>query len=784
MESPDAILEEYRGVDSPTSSDTLALSPLGVAALAYAQQGKPIFPCGPGSKQPLGRLVPNGFKDATTDLDTVRRWWTEAPTANIGMPTGLPATGTVLDVDIKPEQNIQGDATLEGLVALNGELPITLLQRTPSGGMHFCFAYAPGLGNSAGTLGKGLDIRGEGGYIVVAPSILPTGVYTWANDAELAPIPGWITAKLSAKKITKYKVPADAGPGNRNDTLWNLGRSLRATGNDDLSIEDALMARNARFAPPLDNTEVDGIIARVISTADRPDFTPPPAPPSGSSSASTPPSSAKQRIYVTGDLTDMTGKGWLAIVQANTGPSLFQRSTVGVRLERDDDDYLMTKALTDTRLRHELARAADFFVVTRQGEEEVFPPMPIVQDMLATPQLPLPVLDRIVEVPTFTATGQLRTEPGYDPDGRTFYQPPENLIIRPVSDRPTPSEIRDAGALILEVFKEFDVVAPADTAHAVALMLQPFVRELIKGPVPCHVFDAPTPGTGKSLMARAALLPFLGRTVSAMPPARDEEEWRKRIGAKLMQTTPVVFIDNLKTGVSLDSASLAMAITSYPKWEDRRLGFSEVPQVAIRNAWVVTGNNIGMSMEMARRSVRTRQVSSDERPWLRTGWRHDPLEDWILAERPRIIHSCLTLGRAWLAADRPSPGEKTLGMFESWVRVIGGILLVAEIPGFLENIEDLYAEADLESGELREFFSAWLAKHGDTSTTAVTLAMLETGLPAEVLEANNRTAKLGYYLRTIKDKAIKLVKNGPTYVAKPAGKTREGVVAWKLTIKN
>ena len=123
-------------------------------------------------------------------------------------------------------------------------------------------------------------------------------------------------------------------------------------------------------------------------------------------------------------------------------------------------------------------------------------------------------------------------------------------------------------------------------------------------------------------------------------------------------------------------------------------------------------------------------------------------------------------------------------MFESWVRVIGGILLVAKIPGFLENIETLYAEADLESGELREFFTAWLAKHGDTPVTAVTLTMLETGLPAEVVEANNRSAKLGYYLRAIKDKAIKLVKNGPTYVAKPAGKTREGVVVWKLTIKN
>jgi hypothetical protein len=97
---------------------------------------------------------------------------------------------------------------------------------------------------------------------------------------------------------------------------------------------------------------------------------------------------------------------------------------------------------------------------------------------------------------------------------------------------------------------------------------------------------------------------------------------------------------------------------------------------------------------------------------------------------------------------------------------------------------NLYAEADLESGELREFFTAWKEKHGETGVTAETLVTLNSGLPAEVIEANDRTAKLRYYLRGIKDKPMKLIKNGPTYVAKPAGKTRVGVVVWKLTTKN
>ena len=113
-------------------------------------------------------------------------------------------------------------------------------------------------------------------------------------------------------------------------------------------------------------------------------------------------------------------------------------------------------------------------------------------------------------------------------------------------------------------------------------MLQPFMRDLIRGPVPNHIFDAPAPGTGKTLMARAALLPCTRPAGGRDGDCRDEEEWRKRIGAKLMAAAPVVFMDNIKTGTPFDSAALASAITSYPKWEDRRLGVSEMPQMPVR----------------------------------------------------------------------------------------------------------------------------------------------------------------------------------------------------------
>ena len=156
--------------------------------------------------------------------------------------------------------------------------------------------------------------------------------------------------------------------------------------------------------------------------------------------------------------------------------------------------------------------------------------------------------------------------------------------------------------------------------------------------------------------------------------------------------------------------------------------------------------------------------------------------------QPSAVHqkSLMTTVRAILvpgygtpaeAPGRPAPPGKVLGMFESWVRVIGGILMVAEIRGFLDSIEDLYAEADLESGEQREFFPAWRAKFKVPVT--IELAGLETGLPNIVLEAIDRKAKLGYYLREIKDKAVRLEKNGLTYIA-VSRRNRNNLTEWFL----
>jgi hypothetical protein len=143
------------------------------AALKYAENGWPVFPCGIDKKP----LVAGGFKSATTDLAQIVAWWTQWPDASIGCPTGSMSGFWVFDVDTP-----NGPASLEALEAEHGPLPATREQRTGSGGRHLFFKWIEGreVRNSASKLGPGLDVRGEGGYVILPPSgHLSGGTYEW-----------------------------------------------------------------------------------------------------------------------------------------------------------------------------------------------------------------------------------------------------------------------------------------------------------------------------------------------------------------------------------------------------------------------------------------------------------------------------------------------------------------------------------------------------------------------------------------------------------------------------
>src|SRR3954466_12424008 len=162
------------------------------AALAHAAF-VPLFPCDhlppPKQQRPL---TPRAFHDASRDPEIIHRWWTVWPNAWPGMPTGKVSGRWVLDIDVKrPEES--GFDTLEDLGL--GVLPETPMVHTRSGGLHVYFnAGERELRNSAGLIGPGLDVRGDGGYV-----ILPSPENGYFADplhnfdtVPMAPAPDWL----------------------------------------------------------------------------------------------------------------------------------------------------------------------------------------------------------------------------------------------------------------------------------------------------------------------------------------------------------------------------------------------------------------------------------------------------------------------------------------------------------------------------------------------------------------------------------------------------------------
>jgi hypothetical protein len=330
----------------------------------------------------------------------------------------------------------------------------------------------------------------------------------------------------------------------------------------------------------------------------------------------------------------------------------------------------------------------------------------------------LPVLERIVETPVFGWDGALELDPGYHAASKTFYIPPAGFILSPITSKPSTSEMARAKNLVLnELLGDFPFAGDSEKAHVVALALLPYVRSMIEGPTPLHLIEKPTPGTGATLLVNALTYPATGRVVAVMTEGETDEEYRKRITAKLRYAPLVIAIDNVRR--RLDSGALAAAITS-TSWEDRILGRSDVLRIPVRNAWVATGNNPSLSNEMARRTVRIRMDAKSERPWLGRTFRHPDLMSWAAGHRADLVWALLTLVQYWIAVGKPT-SAKSLGQFEDWSRTIGGILEAAGIPGFLGNLGELYEESDAEANALRDFFETWHRIHQDSWVTVSAL---------------------------------------------------------------
>jgi hypothetical protein len=359
-------------------------------------------------------------------------------------------------------------------------------------------------------------------------------------------------------------------------------------------------------------------------------------------------------------------------------------------------------------LRGCFTRSADFRRVWIGRNEErheiaTSPPLDAVKDLLKQPPTAwgFPAIESITGVPLIRPGGTVITTPGYDPATFVIYTPAPGFSVPAISENPAPEDVERAVALIVEMYSGFPFVDHASRANMFALLLTPILRRAIRGNVPIALIVAPAAGTGKSLLAETVALIITGTNAVMQPaPTRDEEELRKLLTAVLSAAYPLTILDN--AAYRVESPNLARAVTA-SVWSDRILGQSKTIDLPQQTVWVITGNNIILGGDIPRRSFSIRLDAKDAQPWQRTGFKIPNLKEWILERRADLVAALLTMARSWYAAGQPKGDAPILGSFEEWSRIIGGILKHVGILGFLENLQELYEEADPTEGQWQVF---------------------------------------------------------------------------------
>jgi hypothetical protein len=247
------------------------------SALRLAEKGLAVIPCMPADKRPACR---HGVREATTDPAVIAEWWGYNPRYNIGIATGAISDVFVTDIDNKDDVN--GEAELRKLEAAHGPLPATVEIITGGNGRQLYYKY-PGarVRNSVGAIAPGIDIRGDGGFVVAPPSIHPNGRrYAWSIDSAnvVATAPQWLIDAVTAPasgNSSSVALPASEwrdilqsqiADGTRNHTITRITGHLLVRRIDPIVTLAIVQSLNlTHCVPPLPAEEVEAIVASICA---------------------------------------------------------------------------------------------------------------------------------------------------------------------------------------------------------------------------------------------------------------------------------------------------------------------------------------------------------------------------------------------------------------------------------------------------------------------------------------------------------------------------------------
>lgn len=707
------------------------------------------FPIQAGSKKPIGP-----WKEVIGTRKLIREWHLKG--FNLALRTGRNSGILVVDVDAHHADCATWTHTDGPCV------------KTASGGYHYYFKWPGCGGNSAGKVGKHIDTRGEGGYVVLPNSIIPDlGSYRWVKRVteELPDCPLlWLPRKPSAPRpkaehalMREVHGVRTAVEGERNGRLnlaaFNLGQLVDLGELDRPRVVQELT--EAATIAGLDDSEIAPTIQSGFAGATEKPRTPRGAHPDRATETYTgvatltppPPPGLDDVIYIPGyhpnhrppyhPVKQGTHEFCDEVIRALPNGIIYRRG--GIVGEVVDRQFV---PVDGQRMRTIVDKNLELWAGKAGRSDE--PPTKVFRSCghdlgkllvaYAQTQGGVRELKFLAHHPAYVSGTDNRfrlAERGWDHHAQTYV----------TCEIPEPLPLKEAREVLDDVLIDFPFKETADKANFIGLMLTPILRPAIGEPVPFHLIGSPIERSGKTKLAEIVLgCGVLGDPTAAMQIGVREEEIEKRITSLLLSGVTVAHLDNMREFT--DSASLASLLTSNV-WMGRVLGGSVLARIPNTLCIVGTGNNVHATGEIAKRTVPIMLQPDTESPELRTNFAHPQLKQYVTENRPRIQAALIGLVENWIAKGKPE-GPVSFGGFERWAWMVGGIMRAAGYPEWMDNTLAWRGVADDFGAEARLFVKEWKKRHGlgwtaagDLYNIAVEKQILE---PGGTTEAGRRTS--------------------------------------------
>lgn len=695
-----------------------------------ASLGLPVFPC-ESHKRPI---VQRWQEVASSDPETIRRMFASDGAAMIGMPTGKPSGLIVIDVDIK--NGAAGDAWLQ---ENTDALPETRTHRTQSGGLHLVFLAPDGveIRNSASRVAPGVDVRGEGGYVILPGS----PGYTVADATEPAEMPQWLIRACLPTEAPKPVIERPygdyeryvqaavdgeiaqvirAGEGTRNATLNNAavklgtfvgaGAMTRAAAEAELTRAGQMCGLATREVLATVKSGLDFGAANPRQMPDRA----PRAPKAAPRPAAPPVSEDVRRptIRVIGGRRHIAADEAITAMMA-AGVAFYQRDrslvrVTSARAKTSDGSVIEVPGIVPVSipiLGRAMGQAAEWERMNAKDEViRIDPPKEVVEQVAAmSGDWPFPPVAGVIGTPTMRPDGTILDREGYD--GATGLVLTGAPRMPRIPEQPTRQDADRALEALQSLLAEFPFVDDASRSVALSMILTVVLRGALLPAVPMHAATAPQPGTGKSYLADIASVIGTGERCAVIAMSPDVNETEKRLIAAALSGQQIIAIDNVSEIMAGDFLN---QVTERPLLKIRPLGTSTDIRIPNTFTLFANGNNLSAPADMVRRTLLCQLDANVENPEARQ-FAGNPVAD-VMANRGHYVAAALTIGRAYVCAGYPDQ-LPPLASFERWSGLVRSALVWLGAGDPCKSMDMARAEDPIRAARAA-VFAGWVKELG------------------------------------------------------------------------